>query len=41
MACGDYDDSGSGTLRYTPSTLTGSGLVSGVMVRVPGSWRDF
>jgi hypothetical protein len=41
MACGDHDDSGSGTLRYTPSTLTGSGLVSGVMVRVPGSWRDF
>jgi hypothetical protein len=41
VACGDYDDSGSGVLRYTPSTLTGSGLVSGVMVRVPGSWRDF
>jgi len=41
LACRDYDDSGSGVLRYTPSALTGSGLVSGVMVRVPGSWRDF
>lgn len=41
MACGDYDDSSSGTLRYTPSTLTGGGLVPGAMVRVPGSWRDY
>ena len=41
MACGNYDDSGSGTLRYTPSTLNVSALVPGVMVRVPGSWRDF
>lgn len=40
LACGSASLEGSSTLRYMPSTLSGPGLVPGVMVRVPGSWRD-
>lgn len=40
ITCAGYSNNGSGTLTYTSSALGGSGLGSGVMVRVPGSWRD-
>lgn len=40
ISCAAYNNNGSGTLTYTSSALGGTGLRPGIMVRVPGSWRD-
>lgn len=40
VSCAAYNNNGSGTLTYTSSALGGTGLRPGIMVRVPGSWRD-
>lgn len=41
ITCADYNNNGSGTLTYTSSALGGDDPTLGMMVRVPGSWRDF
>jgi hypothetical protein len=41
ITCAAYNNNGNGTLRYDANALGGVGLRPGVMVRVPGSWRDF
>jgi hypothetical protein len=40
ISCAAYNNNGSGTLSYNSAALGGSGLRPGLMVRVPGSWRD-
>lgn len=40
ISCSAYNNNGSGTLTYNSAALGGTGLRPGVMVRVPGSWRD-
>ncbi len=40
ISCAGYSNNGSGTLSYNSAALGGTGLRPGVMVRVPGSWRD-
>lgn len=40
ISCAAYSNNGSGTLSYNSAALGGGGLRPGVMVRVPGSWRD-
>jgi hypothetical protein len=41
ITCAGYDNNGNGTLSYNSNALGGTGLRPGIMVRVPGSWRDF
>lgn len=41
ITCRGYNNNGSGILRYDSSGFSGNTLRPGVMVRVPGSWRDF
>lgn len=41
LACGAFTGPGSGTLTYDPVALRNVQRSSAVMVRVPGSWRDF
>jgi hypothetical protein len=41
VTCRGYNNNGNGTLTYDANALGGTGLRPGVMVRVPGSWRDF
>lgn len=40
IACRGYSSNGNGTISYLGSALTSSRRSTGVMVRVPGSWRD-
>ena len=40
ISCAGYSNNGSGTLSYNSAALGGTGLRPGLMVRVPGSWRD-
>lgn len=40
ISCAAYNNNGSGTLTYNSAALGGTGLGPGLMVRVPGSWRD-
>jgi hypothetical protein len=40
ISCAGYSNNGNGTLSYNSGALGGTGLRPGVMVRVPGSWRD-
>lgn len=40
ISCAAYSNNGNGTLSYNSAALGGTGLRPGVMVRVPGSWRD-
>lgn len=40
IACAGYTSNGNGTLNYSSAALGGTGLAPGLMVRVPGSWRD-
>jgi Tfp pilus assembly protein PilX len=41
ITCTGYNNNGNGTLAYDSNALNGSGLGPGLMVKVPGSWRDF
>jgi PilX N-terminal len=41
ITCRAYNNNGNGTLQYDSDALGGEALVPGLMVRVPGSWRDF
>ncbi|MEK8050468.1 pilus assembly PilX N-terminal domain-containing protein [Ideonella sp. DXS22W] len=41
VSCAAYRNNGNGTLDYSPDALKNVRRLSGVMVRVPGSWRDF
>jgi hypothetical protein len=41
ITCAGYNNNGSGTLTYDSNALGGAGLRPGMMVRVPGSWRDY
>lgn len=40
IACRGYSSNGNGTISYLGSALTSSRRSTGVMVRVPGSWKD-
>jgi PilX N-terminal len=41
ITCAGYNNNGNGTLAYDSNALGGGGLGAGLMVKVPGSWRDF
>lgn len=41
ITCASQNSNGNGTIQYDANALGGTGLRPGVMVRVPGSWRDF
>lgn len=41
ITCASQNSNGNGTIQYDSNALGGTGLRPGVMVRVPGSWRDF
>jgi hypothetical protein len=41
IACNAMNSNGNGTISYDAGALGGTGLRPGLMVRVPGSWRDF
>ena len=41
VACRDYQANGSGMLSYDPKALDSLAKNTGVLTRVPGSWRDF
>lgn len=41
ITCRAYNNNGNGLLSYDANALGGTGLRPGLMVRVPGSWRDF
>jgi hypothetical protein len=41
VACRDYQANGSGLLSYDPKALDSIAKNTGVLARVPGSWRDF
>jgi len=41
IACAGYQNNGNGTTQYDPDALKNARRYTGLMVRVPGSWRDF
>jgi hypothetical protein len=41
VTCGAYNNNGSGTLQYDSTVLSGAQKSSAMMVRIPGSWRDW
>lgn len=41
ITCAAYNTNGNGTLDYDPDALKNARRLSALMVRVPGSWRDF
>jgi hypothetical protein len=41
VTCAAQSSNGNGTIQYDANALGGTGLRPGLMVRVPGSWRDF
>lgn len=41
VSCAAYENNGNGTLQYDPAALNNARRLTGTMVRVPGSWRDF
>jgi hypothetical protein len=41
ITCNNHRNNGNGLLSYSSAALGGTGLRPGLMVRVPGSWRDF
>ena len=41
VSCRGYRNNGDGTLTYDPDTLKNARRLTSLMVRVPGSWRDF
>lgn len=41
VSCAAYRNNGNGTLAYDADALRNARRLTGLMVRVPGSWRDF
>jgi Tfp pilus assembly protein PilX len=41
ITCASQNSNGTGRIQYDSNALGGTGLRPGLMVRVPGSWRDF
>ena len=41
VSCRGYRNNGNGTLTYDAEALKNARRLTSVMVRVPGSWRDF
>lgn len=41
ISCAAYRNNGNGTLDYSPDALRNARRLTGLVVRVPGSWRDF
>ncbi|MBI5258735.1 MAG: hypothetical protein HY855_19680 [Burkholderiales bacterium] len=41
VTCAAYNTNGNGTIDYDPDALKNARRMTGLMVRVPGSWRDF
>jgi Tfp pilus assembly protein PilX len=41
ISCAAYKNNGNGTLSYNPDALKNARRFSALMVRVPGSWKDF
>ena len=41
ISCAGYSNNGNGTLQYDPTALSNARRLTGTLVRVAGSWRDF
>lgn len=41
ISCAAYKNNGNGTLTYDPDALKNARNLNALMVRVPGSWKDF
>lgn len=41
ISCAGYNNNGNGTLKYDPTALNNARRLTGTLVRVAGSWRDF
>ena len=41
ISCAGYSNNGNGTLQYDPTALSNARRLTGTLVRVSGSWRDF
>ena len=41
ISCAGYSNNGNGTLRYDATALSNARRLTGTLVRVAGSWRDF
>ena len=41
VSCRGYRNNDNGTLTYDPEALLNARRLTALMVRVPGSWRDF
>ena len=41
ISCANYSNNGNGTLNYNPDALKNARRFSALLVRVPGSWKDF
>lgn len=41
VTCAAFNSNGNGTVSYDPDALRNARRMTGIMVRVPGSWRDF
>ena len=41
ISCAGYSNNGNGTLQYDPTALNNARRLTGSLVRVAGSWRDF
>lgn len=41
VTCAAFNSNGNGTVSYDPEALRNARRMTGIMVRVPGSWRDF
>ncbi len=41
ISCANYNNNGNGTLNYNPDALKNARRFSALLVRVPGSWKDF
>jgi hypothetical protein len=41
ISCAAYKNNGNGTINYNPDALKNARRFTAIMVRVPGSWKDF
>lgn len=41
ISCANYSNNGNGSLNYNPDALKNARRFSALLVRVPGSWKDF